>query len=328
MTADSGTRDVQVDVVIPLFNKAGVINRAVQSVLAQTYPHWTLVIVDDGSTDDWAVDVVDPRIVVVHQQNAGPGAARNTGAARHDGRYIAFLDADDEWLPNYLEHLVGVLEADSSLAAASSSWFRGSETDDVNAKFAARGVHEGRWELDPAAPAREFKMRVDSLHSSATIVQRDVFEALGGFYEKRAMFGEDSYLWTAVALTKPVFRSGEPLLRFHIDASSLSTGRTTPYPLPPIMTDPEALRAATVGTWEAYMPKYLEYYVPLILGRAIDEGIGGQAFAYVSGDRLRALGLRPRVRWSIRARTLNTAMKTTARRRLRPASPAPQGAIR
>lgn len=298
-----------VDVVIPLYNKSAVINRAMESVLAQTYPHWTLVVVDDGSTDDWAIDSSDARIVVVRQKNAGPGAARNVGASQGHSPYIAFLDADDEWLPEYLAHLVGILENDPSLAAASSSWFRGSVETDVNVKYEERGVGAGRWELTSTTPEREFKARVDSLHSSATVVRRAAFTQLGGFYENHSTFGEDSYFWTGLALTRPVYRSPEALLRFHVDASSLSVGRTTPYPIPPILTDPERVRSLTAPWWAEYMPQYFDYYVPLILGRAIDEGIAAQAFSYLSARHLRALGLGARKRMSIRIRVLTLALK-------------------
>lgn len=98
-----------ISVIIPLYNKGQIIERTVRSVLNQTYPHFELIIVNDGSTDD-SVKVVeqirDERIRLIHQKNAGPSAARNTGVRHAQTDWIVFLDGDDEFLPNALEHFV------------------------------------------------------------------------------------------------------------------------------------------------------------------------------------------------------------------------------
>ena len=102
-----------VSIVLPTYNRADVIGRAIASVRAQTLADWELLIVDDGSTDG-TPDVVaglDDRIHLLRQDNAGTYVARNNGLARARGRYITFLDSDDEWLPHFLELTVGFLRA-------------------------------------------------------------------------------------------------------------------------------------------------------------------------------------------------------------------------
>jgi glycosyltransferase involved in cell wall biosynthesis len=93
-------------VIIPLFNKETIIERTIQSVLNQSFKDFELIIVNDGSTD-CSMDVVrtihDNRIVLVEQENGGPGKARNTGAEYSKGKWIVFLDADDELLPDALQ---------------------------------------------------------------------------------------------------------------------------------------------------------------------------------------------------------------------------------
>ena len=105
-----------VSVVIPLYNKQRTIARAVASLRIQSLQAFEVVIVDDGSTDtSWEQlelcgATTDPRFRCVRQANAGPGAARNAGARLAHGKYLAFLDADDEWLPEHLQRAVQALE--------------------------------------------------------------------------------------------------------------------------------------------------------------------------------------------------------------------------
>ncbi|HEU5208743.1 MAG TPA: glycosyltransferase [Longimicrobiales bacterium] len=100
-------------VVIPAYNRAHLLPRAIGSVLAQTMPDLELIIVDDGSTDDTRAlveAITDPRVRYVHQQNAGAAAARNHGARLAQGTYITFLDSDDEARPHWLATLRTALE--------------------------------------------------------------------------------------------------------------------------------------------------------------------------------------------------------------------------
>ncbi|WP_172829647.1 glycosyltransferase family 2 protein [Microterricola viridarii] len=110
-----------VSVVMPVRDRATVISAAIESVLAQSYPDWELIVVDDGSTDS-TPDVVqryserDPRVHLVRGPAAGVCAARNSGIAAAEGRYIAFLDSDNVWVPELLEHSVAALETGNAVA--------------------------------------------------------------------------------------------------------------------------------------------------------------------------------------------------------------------
>jgi len=101
-------------VVIPLYNKAHIIMRTLASVLTQTYTEFEVIIINDGSTDN-SLEVInsftqDSRIRIFDQSNQGVSAARNRGVNYAQHNYIAFLDADDEWLPGYLEKMKAAIE--------------------------------------------------------------------------------------------------------------------------------------------------------------------------------------------------------------------------
>lgn len=104
----------RVSVVIPTYNRADIITRAVDSVLAQTVDDIEVLIIDDGSTDGTRAlieDIDDSRVrYLAHDTNRGVSAARNTGVEAGRGEYVAFLDSDDEWLPRKLERQLSALD--------------------------------------------------------------------------------------------------------------------------------------------------------------------------------------------------------------------------
>ena len=102
-----------VSVIMPTYNRRQTIQSAIASVQRQTFQDWELIVVDDGSTDGTAslIERSDPRLVLIRQENQGVNAARNAAMLRAQGRYIAFLDSDDEWLPHHLELSVAFFRA-------------------------------------------------------------------------------------------------------------------------------------------------------------------------------------------------------------------------
>lgn len=103
--------DKLVSIIVPVYNVAGEIRNCIKSVQQQTYQHWELLVVNDGSTDDGATIVEnlvreDSRIRLIEQQNGGVSKARNTGLGAASGVYITFLDGDDMWEPTFLEELI------------------------------------------------------------------------------------------------------------------------------------------------------------------------------------------------------------------------------
>lgn len=107
-------QDNLVSIIMPAYNSANYIKDSIESVLAQTYPYWELLIIDDGSSDNTAEIVrayTDERVRYLHQVNKGVAAARNYGIKNASGRFLAFLDSDDIWLPEKLAHQLKFMRA-------------------------------------------------------------------------------------------------------------------------------------------------------------------------------------------------------------------------
>src|SRR5215468_6433390 len=110
-----------VSVILPTYNRADTIGRAIDSVVNQTLSDWELIVVDDGSTDNSTELILErysrePRLKLIRQENQGFPGARNTGLRASAGKYIAFLDSDDEYLPHHLELEAAFLEAHPEVA--------------------------------------------------------------------------------------------------------------------------------------------------------------------------------------------------------------------
>src|SRR5215213_6785783 len=112
-----------VSVVIPCYNQAHFLGEAIESALAQSYPHFEIVVIDDGSTDTTSeVAGRYPGVRCVRQDNQGLSAARNSGLHHSEGEYVVFLDADDRLLPEALEAGIGCLKAYPECAFASGRY--------------------------------------------------------------------------------------------------------------------------------------------------------------------------------------------------------------
>lgn len=117
--------DGLVSIITPCYNGTRYIAETINSVIAQTYQSWEMIVVDDGSTD--SLDVVmapylaaEPRIRLLHRSNAGSAAARNTGLRQAQGQYIALLDADDVWHPDFLEKQLAFMKVQNAACVCCS----------------------------------------------------------------------------------------------------------------------------------------------------------------------------------------------------------------
>lgn len=107
-----------ISIVLPLYNGKHLVKKSIDSILQQTYTHWELIIVDDGSVDDGAAFIEEayPFSKIIRQKNAGVAAARNVGIRAADGQFLAFMDQDDEWMPTKLQEQFELLNGDANCA--------------------------------------------------------------------------------------------------------------------------------------------------------------------------------------------------------------------
>lgn len=236
-----------VSVIIPLYNKANLIARAIDSILAQTWQDFEIVIVDDGSTDN-GPEIVnsykDDRIHVVRQTNAGPGAARNRGVKESSSPYVAFLDGDDEYLPEFLHASMTNLKNNPDCVLCVANHYRGVEKIAATSIFPFNiGIVTGPWRLPPESETKVIWGSLIYLQSWVVVCRRDIILKFGGFYENRCTYGEDQYLWLQILLNHQMYRDTTPLFWYHTEDSELEIwARPTAAPILPFLSDPEPVR--------------------------------------------------------------------------------------
>jgi glycosyltransferase involved in cell wall biosynthesis len=202
-----------ISVIIPTYNRAGLLVEAIGSVLIQTLADYELIVVDDGSTDETAGAVAgigDPRIRLVAQAHHGlPARARNEGIERARGRYLAFLDSDNLWDATKL--------ADQMAALGERPGWRWCHT---GLRCIDMDGHPHPWQPTPRfAPegwiAELLLRRREGVNSSSVVVERSFVLEVGGF-DETFVWGEDYDLWVRLALRSPVACVREPRVRHRI----------------------------------------------------------------------------------------------------------------
>jgi len=209
----------EVAVIIPCYDAAPYLARALESVFAQTYRDYCVYVIDDGSNDDTTA-VLGPyagRIVSLKQQHSGQAAARNHGIRLSDSPYVAFLDADDEWLPEKLERQVTMFREAPSQGMIYSDCFTSGDGRSTGSCFARIGTPTG---------GRVFErfLKTCDVYTPTVIVRRECLLDVGLFDETLPV-GEDYNLWLRIAARWEVGVIPEVLAVRHVTPGSLS--RTT-----------------------------------------------------------------------------------------------------
>lgn len=205
-------------VVIPLYNKEAYVRRTLESVAAQTFRDYEVIIVDDGSTDGSAsiceefINSLTPSFIhllrLIRQPNSGVAKARNVGVENSFGEYVCFLDADDWWEPTWLEEMDRLITEypDAGLYATNYVYYKPGKT------HVALNIERGYMNY-PEAYLHSEMMPVTSI---TTCMPRRVFDEMGGF-PLEIKLGEDFLLWAKTALHYPIAFCEKPLAYYNND---------------------------------------------------------------------------------------------------------------
>lgn len=190
-------------VIIPVYNRIDLLKEAIDSVLAQTFHDYEVIVVDDGSTDDVAavVSSYGDRIHYLRQENQGVGAARNTGATAAKGQYLAFLDSDDLWVPWTLETYATVLKGNPKASFIAGTTHTFSTLDELSQ---CSNLNQTDLNQDLTAIFKAFSNyyacpeKPVGLVPSAVVIETQKFREQQGFFSRRGRIAEDADFWMKI----------------------------------------------------------------------------------------------------------------------------------
>ena len=237
-----------VSAIIPCHDSAATIERALDSALAQTFSELEIIVIDDASTDATPGILrrrcADPHLrLIALDRNLGPAGARNKGIEAARGKYIAFLDSDDEWLPEKIALQFAAMEANraATLCGCDAVW---NYPDGSTEHSTASSTGQLAWKA---------LLRSSFVQTPSVMAPRAVLEKLGGF-NPALLVGEDQDLWIRLALVGEVIWINQTLVRVHNLTSGFMhthASRADEFLLPMLERHIAALKEKRLGSGEA-----------------------------------------------------------------------------
>jgi len=254
-------------VVIPLYNKGPHIKRALDSVINQTVQDFEIIVVNDGSTDKGA-DVVkgfgDSRIRLINQKNEGVSAARNRGTNEAKYELIAFLDADDEWMPNYLETILRLSEKypDAGLYATSlKTEFIDNVLMDTDKELRKLVPDEGLLLNYFKVFLKKNVSNKDIFCMSSVTIPKKIFSEIGTF-DTGFWWGEDVDVWSRIALKYPIAYSSQVCAIYYQNVINGTSYKRKPVKSHPFVK--KGKEALKLGSVPVGVIKDLEEYLKFV----------------------------------------------------------------
>lgn len=262
-------------VVIPLYNKAKYVRSALESVVGQSLQPSEVIIIDDGSSDDSVdqiSDLVQGRIRLLRQANAGPGPARNRGIAAARSEWVAFLDADDIWLEDHLSTLAQIRQAFPAAGIVGSGFGLGEET---TSEISSETSSVDLFEFGLPGP----------FCASSVAVRRSILQESGGFANYWP--GEDAELWARLALDHQCAISSQITALYRQDtgglmqqSASLFSDRLFLHPI--LNTLDTALTDAKYANKHSALARYRDQWLAIFARQALAAGRPEIASGYLT----------------------------------------------
>ena len=209
---------IDISIVIPLYNKEKYIRRALDSVLKQTVQNFECIIVN--SSTDASTEIVhqyeDLRIIHITSERTTAAHARNLGSRLAKTNFIAFLDADDEWQSDHLETFLNLRKKFPYAGLFSTPYIKLKQNGSPRVMLFV-GIPPPPWEGYLENYLRICSRGDEPVHSSSCAVPRDIFESVGGFPEDLE-YGEDQFMWGKISLSYPMAYSWKGLAIYHTEA--------------------------------------------------------------------------------------------------------------
>ena len=212
-------------VIIPLYNKPQSIQHTLRCVLQQSFQDFEIIVVNDGSTDDSVLKVLemkDERIRLVQKPNGGVSSARNRGILEAKYAYIALLDADDYWGSDYLLEQKGLIEEfpEAGMWGCAFGYLEDNRFQEVEHGVLKnfRGVLANYWSM--------YK-KSNIFSSISVVIRKDVFEKVG-YFDERMKYSEDLDMWYRTLLNYPVVFYNKTLAYYRIDAENRAMYKEIP----------------------------------------------------------------------------------------------------
>ncbi|MCA0230352.1 MAG: glycosyltransferase family 2 protein [Bacteroidetes bacterium] len=210
---------IQFLVVIPLYNKENFIKKTLESVLSQTYTQFEIIIVDDGSSDNSLSvvgELIDSRIRIFTQENRGVSAARNFGIEKAKNEYIAFLDADDLWLPDYLETIKCMIEQYPQAGVFATGY---TICSSKNYDVISNRIPKGETILINNYCKSIIDKEMVQIWTGAVCVKKSIFSQTDNF-RVNVKKGEDLDMWLRVSMVSPVIWKNEPKALYFLETEN------------------------------------------------------------------------------------------------------------
>ena len=208
---------VKVSVIVPTYNRASVIKRALQSIYNQTYNDYEIIVVDDGSTDNTIEILEDERLrnprlrYIRHKKNMGVSIARNTGIINSAGKYIAFLDSDDEWHREKLEEQVRIMNSNENIGlvyTGSKIIYEGLNNEDIIPVFSGYIFNK--------------LLERNFIAASSVMVPKGIFNEIG-LFDERLKIMQDWDMWLRISKRYLIIPVKKVLIKYYVHEKRISS---------------------------------------------------------------------------------------------------------